>query len=53
MAFILVLTSLCHPVNLVKDFGIQDELPSMLSFLGFPNTDPEKCREIAEPGRNG
>ncbi|CAK9039838.1 unnamed protein product, partial [Durusdinium trenchii] len=26
----------------------KDELPSMLSFLGFPNTDPEKCREIAD-----
>lgn len=25
----------------------QDELPHLLSFLGFPNPDPEKCRELA------
>jgi hypothetical protein len=25
----------------------QDELPNLLAFLGFPNPDPQKCRELA------
>lgn len=26
----------------------KDELPNLLAFLGFPNPDPQKCRELAD-----